>query len=55
MQKFIIGFIVIVLILAIVIGNCSGDDIEEEQVTFVETGNEDITAEEIIKHTEGRG
>ena len=37
MQKFIIGFIVIVLILAIVIGNCSGDSEEfEEPVAFVE-------------------
>ena len=49
MQKFIIGFIVIVLILAIVIGNCSDDDIEEEQVTFVDTGNENLTSEEIIE------
>lgn len=48
MQKFIIGFIVIVLILAIVIGNCSGDDVEEEQVTFVETENEDLKVDEII-------
>lgn len=37
MHKFIIGFIVIVLILAIVIGNCSGDSEEfEDPVAFVE-------------------
>lgn len=37
MQKFIIGFIVIILILAIVIGNCSGDSEDfEEPVAFVE-------------------
>ena len=49
MQKFIIGFIVVVLILAIVIGNCSSDDIIDELVTVVDTTKEDTKTDEEIK------